>query len=166
MTTHRREMGIQWGVLQENAVPEELCDGGDSFTFRGSHYTESDDVIYRQSKYHCQCCQLLLSVLLFPCCQCTAVYLIFANFNLRGFSENEVFVSRTLKFVANDFINTIKIQRTLNSMDFICTIDIGRNCSSVNIKFHGSTTNPRKLGFLQRILMKPHLIARILFLWF
>lgn len=62
MTTYRGEMGIQRGLLQENAVPEELCDGGNSFTFRGSHYTESDDIIYRQSKCCFPCCLLSCSV--------------------------------------------------------------------------------------------------------
>lgn len=61
MTTYRGEMGIQRGLLQENAVPEELCDGGNSFTFRGSHYTESDDIIYHESKCCFPCCRLLLS---------------------------------------------------------------------------------------------------------
>lgn len=62
MTTYRGEMGIQRGLLQENAVPEELCDGGNSFTFRGSHYTESDDIIYHESKC---CCSLVDNVLWF-----------------------------------------------------------------------------------------------------
>lgn len=64
---------------------------------------------------------------------------------MRGFSENEVSVSRTLKFVANDFINTIyleiALQWTLISID----------------KQH-----PMKIGILTINIVETTVIARIL----